>query len=250
MGKYGLSSAILILASKPKDLPTSDIDRGNETTSRVRRTFPRSITKRTRTFQTIQPDETCDETAYKAVEVLLAGAVILGSTAGAWLGFTLISISPRRFAAGSFVYSYGQTLNGGMGSPGNPLPYPWPPAGTIWAKYADNVAFHVSPQVKMTDGVGYWVQFWLLMLCRHFKVRVSSALKFGPYVFTREAPRYIVLALEPFFFFMSGYILHQKLRESRSEYSMRNVLAVGVYFIMLSASLAVVVLGQKDFLDS
>lgn len=62
------------------------------------------------------------EIASKAVEVLLAGAVILGSTAGASLGFTLSSIFPRRFAAGLFVSSYGQTLNGGMGSPGNYLP--------------------------------------------------------------------------------------------------------------------------------
>lgn len=154
------------------------------------------------------------EIAYKAVEVLLACAVILGSTAGAWLGLTLSSLFPRRTAAGLFVSSYGQTVRSEMGNFNSNPPYPWPPAGTVWSESEGNITYSVPPQVKLTDGwrnaIGYWIQFWLLMVYRRFKLQVRSALEFGPYVFTRDAVRYIVLALEPFIIVMSGIILHKK----------------------------------------
>ncbi|KUJ15148.1 uncharacterized protein LY89DRAFT_670653 [Mollisia scopiformis] len=193
------------------------------------------------------------EIAFKAVEVLLACAVILGSTAGAWLGLTLGSIFPRRAAAGLFVSSYGQTLGGKMGNFEGNLPYPWPPAGTVWSETEGHDSYCVLPQVKLSDkwrnAIGYWIQFCLLMVYRHFKLPVRNALGFGPYVFTRDAVRYIVLALEPFIIVTSGNILHQRLRKFQGGYSLRNILAIGVYVIMLSASLTIIVLGQKSFLN-
>lgn len=49
------------------------------------------------------------ELGYKFIEVLFSGAIVLGSTGGAWLGLTLSSLFPTRRSAGVFASAYGQS---------------------------------------------------------------------------------------------------------------------------------------------
>jgi pimeloyl-ACP methyl ester carboxylesterase len=73
------------------------------------------------------------EIVYKAIKLMLACAIILGSSGGAWLGLTLGSMFPQRVAAGLFVSSYGQKLSRTQIT-AQERPHAWCPAGTVWTE--------------------------------------------------------------------------------------------------------------------
>ncbi len=73
------------------------------------------------------------EIVYKAIKLMLACAIILGSSGGAWLGLTLGSMFPQRVAAGLFVSSYGQKLSRTQIT-AQERPHAWRPAGTVWTE--------------------------------------------------------------------------------------------------------------------
>ena len=186
------------------------------------------------------------EIIHKAVELVLACAIILGSSGGAWLGLTLGSMFPQRVAAGLFISSYGQRLSKKQVAEQKRL-HAWRPAGTVWTEGPEP---YLVPATGLSDvwrdTIGYALQYVMLMVVQYFKLSIRDALDFGPYNQTRDAIRYILLIIQCFALIVCGMNLGKKLKLSL--YKPRTIISGTVYFIMLAAGLTCVILGQKSFL--
>jgi hypothetical protein len=206
-------------------------------------------------------DALLTEAIFKAIEILLACGVIIGSTGGAWLGFTLCSMFPVRVSAGIFSSSFGQLL------PDAPIYVPQrdtPPlqidtahfrfraAGTVWGRAVGQKDYSIKP-AGLSDGLrlatGYSLQFALLFVFQQFKLPVRHALEFGSYQLTRDAVRYIVLVLVLAVFVIDGRITLLKWVASRAtEKNKSNIICAVIYTWMICACWTCVLLGQKAFL--
>jgi hypothetical protein len=185
------------------------------------------------------------ELVYKAIEVLIACGIILGSSGGAWLGLTLASMFPQRIAAGLFVSSCGQVLSRKKCS-SLPKPHVWRPPGTVWTETGAHpyvIPATASIPDHWRDAIGYWLQYLALVVVQRYKLQIRDALQFGPYQITRDAIRYILLVIELFILIICGIIVHENIKRSR-----RNIIAGTVYLATLSMGLTCVILGQKSFL--
>ena len=185
------------------------------------------------------------ELVYKAIEVLVACGIILGSSGGAWLGLTLASMFPQRIAAGLFVSSYGQVLPREKSS-SQSKPHVWRPAGTVWTEAGTHS--YVIPATafisdRWRDAIGYWLQYLALFVVQGYKLQIRDALQFGAYLITRDAIRYILLVIELFILVICGIIVRENIQHSR-----RNIIAGTVYLATLLMGLTCVILGQKSFL--
>jgi hypothetical protein len=185
------------------------------------------------------------ELVYKAIEVLVACGIILGSSGGAWLGLTLASMFPQRIAAGLFVSSYGQVLSREKSS-SQSKPHVWRPVGTVWTE-PDAHSYVIPATVFISDhwrdAIGYWLQYLALFVVQRYKLQIRDALQFGPYNITRDAIRYILLVIEVFILIICGIIVREHFQRSR-----RNIIAGTVYLATMSMGLTCVILGQKSFL--
>jgi hypothetical protein len=185
------------------------------------------------------------ELAYKAIEILVACGIILGSSGGAWLGLTLASMFPQRIAAGLFVSSYGQVLSREKSS-SQSKPHVWRPVGTVWTE-PDAHSYVIPATVFISDhwrdAIGYWLQYLALFVVQRYKLQIRDALHFGPYLITRDAIRYILLVIELFILIICGIIVRENFQRSR-----RNIIAGTVYLATLLMGLTCVILGQKSFL--
>jgi hypothetical protein len=191
------------------------------------------------------------EVGYKAVELLFGCGIILGSTGGAWLGLTLSSLFPQRTAAGLYLSSYGQLVPAeNDGDNTREAPYAWTPAGTVWTNGPES--YRVLPREVLSDewrnAVGYWIQYILFLLFQWFKLRVRNSLEFSPYIITRDIVRYILLVLVPFVHLICWIVIRREWKISKA--SARDILALVVYLIFLSAILVCLFLGQKAFVDT
>ncbi|KAF1994882.1 hypothetical protein P154DRAFT_612460 [Amniculicola lignicola CBS 123094] len=184
------------------------------------------------------------ELAYKGIQMLFACAVVLGSTGGAWFGLTLSSLFPQRTAAGLYRSSYGQII-----LEDHKAFVAWRPVGTMWA--GDPNGYFMSATVLLSDGwrdcLGYWIQYIVIFSFQWFKLEVRDTIGFGPYNKTRDAIRYILLAIEFLAVTAMGLFLQAKM-PNRS-WKARDRVAFVVYLAMLSTGLACVILGQKNFLN-
>jgi hypothetical protein len=187
------------------------------------------------------------ELVYKAIEMLVACGVILGSSGGAWLGLTLSSMFPQRISAGLYASSYGQVLTREQ-VVAHVRPHVWRGVGTIWVDSKVD-SYTIAPKTRFTDrwrnGVGYWVQYGSLLVVQLYKLEIRDALQFGGYNITRDAIRYILLIIELFLLVVCGVIFWEQLKIKRSR---RDIIAGTVYLVMLCAGLTCVILGQKEFL--
>src|SRR5207237_616840 len=114
------------------------------------------------------------ELGFKAIEILLASAIILGSTGAAWLGLTMASLFPTRHAAGVFASAYGQM------QPSNTVErVSFRAAGTVWGP-----SYSVHARGWADDSrvaVGYGLQYGVLVIVQYFKLPLRSALEFDTY---------------------------------------------------------------------
>lgn len=193
------------------------------------------------------------EIGYKAIEILFACAIILGSTGGAWLGLTLSSLFPQRTAAGLYMSSYGQVLPDGVvhhETSSHKPPCSWTPVGTVWTEGPEG--YCILPKGAFSDEwrniIGYWSQYTVLVLYQWFKLRLRDALEFPPYNKTRDTIRYIILVIVPFVQIMVWIVLRRQGPISVS--SRRNIFAITLYLITLLATLACLILAQKTFVDT
>ena len=185
------------------------------------------------------------ELVYKAIEVLVACGIILGSSGGAWLGLTLASMFPQRIAAGLFVSSCGQVLSRKKCSSLS-KPHVWHPPGTVWTETGAHpyvIPVTTSIPDHWRDAIGYWLQYLALVVVQRYKLQIRDALQFGPYQITRDAIRYILLVIELFILIICGIIVRENIKRSR-----RNIIAGTIYLATLSMGLTCVILGQKSFL--
>jgi pimeloyl-ACP methyl ester carboxylesterase len=211
------------------------------------------------------------EVAFKAIELLIACGIILGSSGGAWLGLTLASIFPQRVAAGLYVSSVGQVVSRNKTSSLQKV-HQWRPAGSIWVEESKGgekeITAYFPPQGYLSDpwrdALGFTTQYGLLFAVQYFKLRIRSALEFGDYHITRDAIRYIVLVVQVMALVFCGVRIWPKFQKTRirerrlTEEGVeiddlrhalwRNYIAATVYGVMLAGGLTCVVLGQKDFL--
>ena len=183
------------------------------------------------------------EIAYKGIEILAACSVILGSSAGTWLGLTVGSMFPQRIAAGLYTSSYGQVLPR-KDIPLHETPARWRPAGTLWT---DSYCIEPDGVISDTwrDALGYWCQYAGLIVVQVYKLQIRLALEFGTYSITRDAIRYILLVIQSFILIICGLVMIPKLD---SHAKRRDLAWGGFYLIMLFSGLACLVLGQKSFL--
>lgn len=185
------------------------------------------------------------ELVYKAIEILVACGIIIGSSGGAWLGLTLASMFPQRIAAGLFVSSYGQVLSREKSS-SQSKPHVWRPAGTVWTEagaHLYTIPATASISDNWRDAIGYWLQYLALFVVQRYKLQIRDALHFGPYLITRDAIRYILLVIELFILIICGIIVRENF-----QYSRRNIIAGTIYLATLLMGLTCVILGQKSFL--
>jgi hypothetical protein len=201
------------------------------------------------------------EALFKIIEILFACGVILGSTGGAWLGLTLCSIFPVRISAGIFSSSFGQLLpDAPIYVPRHDTPpiqidtshYRFRAAGTVWGRAVGQKYYIIRP-VGLSDGLriatGYSIQLALLLVFQQFKLPIRQALEFGPYQFTRDAVRYIILIIVPAVFVIDGRRMLSKWAVSRTKEKNRdNIICAVIYTCMLFACWTCVLLGQKSFL--
>lgn len=121
------------------------------------------------------------EVVYPAIELMLACAIILGSSGGAWLGLTLGSMFPQRVAAGLFVSSYGQKLSRTQIII-QEKPHAWRPAGTVWTEGPEP---YLVPATGLSDtwknAIGYVLQYAMLAIGQSFKLPIRDALEFVLY---------------------------------------------------------------------
>ncbi len=121
------------------------------------------------------------EVVYPAIELMLACAIILGSSGGAWLGLTLGSMFPQRVAAGLFVSSYGQKLSRTQIII-QEKPHAWRPAGTVWTEGPEP---YLVPATGLSDtwknAIGYVLQYAMLAIGQSFRLPIRDALEFVLY---------------------------------------------------------------------
>lgn len=206
------------------------------------------------------PDALFIDVIFKIIEILFACGIIVGSTGGAWLGLSLCSMFPVRISAGIFSSSFGQVL------PDAPIYLPqrdtlprqidtaryrFRAAGTVWGRTDSQEEYSIKP-TGLSDALrvaaGYTLQLALLFVFQQFKLSIRQALQFGPYQYTRDAVRYIVLVIVPTVLIIDGRRLLKRAASKGLENRRSNIICALIYTGMLCASWTCVLLGQKSFL--